>query len=212
MAEGREATRSRASGSPMPGECRSTNGPARRRTPVTRPPDRWGPRKELNETHQKAEDARGKGSTGRDSGFALARPVLSWQDPRTSSRAICTVMPQIQHGLAPGEYLRFRERYLPAHPKIIFVLESPPRSGLYFYKPGAVSEPLFSAMMKDVLEIKPKTKEEGLVEFASRGFLLIDATYKPVNHPHLSQKARNTLILDDFPLLIGVTSRKGPLR
>jgi hypothetical protein len=57
-------------------------------------------------------------------------------------------------------------------------------------------------MMKDVLEIKPKTKEEGLAEFASRGFLLIDATYKPVNHPHLSQKARNALILDDFPLLI----------
>ena len=49
-----------------------------------------------------------------------------------------------------------------AHRKIVFVLESPPKSGLYFYKPGAVSEPLFSAMMKDVLEIKPQTKEEGL--------------------------------------------------
>jgi len=35
-----------------------------------------GPRKELNETHQKAEDARGKGGTGRDSRFGLARPVL----------------------------------------------------------------------------------------------------------------------------------------
>ena len=117
-------------------------------------------------------------------------------------RAICTVMPQIQHGLTPAEYLSFRERHLPAHPKIIFVLESPPKSGLYFYKPGAVSEPLFSAMMKDVLEIKPKTKEEGLSEFAFRGFLLIDATYKPVNHPHLSQKERNEVILKDSPLLL----------
>ena len=111
-------------------------------------------------------------------------------------------MPQIQHGLTPAEYLSFRERHLPAHPKIIFVLESPPKSGLYFYKPGAVSEPLFSAMMKDVLEIKPKTKEEGLSEFAFRGFLLIDATYKPVNHPHLSQKERNEVILKDSPLLL----------
>jgi hypothetical protein len=53
-----------------------------------------------------------------------------------------------------------------------------PKSGLYFYKPeGLLSEPLFSAMMKDVLEIKPRTKDEGLREFAARGFLLIDATY-----------------------------------
>jgi hypothetical protein len=36
------------------------------------------------------------------------------------------------------------------------VLESPPKSGKYFYSPeGLVSEPLFSAMMKGVLEIKP---------------------------------------------------------
>jgi hypothetical protein len=112
-------------------------------------------------------------------------------------------MSQIHHGLTPAAYLSFRERYLPAHPKIIFVLESPPKSGLYFYRPdGAVSEPLFSAMMKDVLEINPKTKEQGLGAFAARGFLLIDATYKPVNHPHLSKKARNALILDDFALLV----------
>ncbi len=33
-------------------------------------------RGEPNETHQKAKKARGMGSTGRDSGFALARLVL----------------------------------------------------------------------------------------------------------------------------------------
>jgi len=111
-------------------------------------------------------------------------------------------MPQMQHGLTPAAYLSFRERYLPARRKVIFVLESPPKSGLYFYKPDeSVSETLLSAMIKDVLEIKPHTKKQGLGEFASRGFLLIDATYKPVNHPHLSKKARNALILDDFPLL-----------
>ena len=34
-----------------------------------------GPRKELNRTLQKTEDARGKRSTGRESRFGLARPV-----------------------------------------------------------------------------------------------------------------------------------------
>jgi hypothetical protein len=98
----------------------------------------------------------------------------------------------IQHDVTPAEYLRFRERYLPEHRKIIFVLESPPKSGKYFYNPeGLISEPLFSAMMKDVLEIKPTTKDEGLREFATRGFLLLDTTYTPVNHPHLSPRERD---------------------
>jgi hypothetical protein len=57
-------------------------------------------------------------------------------------------------------------------------------------------------MMKDVLEIAPKTKREGLGEFAARGFLLIDATYTPVNHSHLSPRNRDKMILDDFPLLL----------
>ena len=110
-------------------------------------------------------------------------------------------MSQQKHGLTRAEYLRYRGRYLPAHRKIVFVLESPPISGLYFYKPeGSVSEPLFRAMMKDVLDVKPRTKEEGLGEFAARGFLLIDATYTPVNH--LSGRARDAAILGDLPLLV----------
>jgi hypothetical protein len=112
-------------------------------------------------------------------------------------------MPQNQQVLSRSEYFRLRERYVPNHRRIIFVLESPPKSGLYFYNPdGSVSEPLFRAMMKDVVEIDPNTKDEGLREFAARGFLLIDATYTPVNHNHLSRRARNQIILDDFPLLL----------
>jgi hypothetical protein len=38
-------------------------------------PDNNSPRKELSNTHQKAEVAAGKGSTGRDSRFELARSV-----------------------------------------------------------------------------------------------------------------------------------------
>lgn len=55
-------------------------------------------------------------------------------------------------------------------------------------------------MMKDVLELDPKTKKEGLGEFAARGFLLIDATYVPVNQ--LDGRARDMAILDAFPLLV----------
>ncbi|MGO9933451.1 MAG: hypothetical protein ACLPV8_16800 [Steroidobacteraceae bacterium] len=92
---------------------------------------------------------------------------------------------------------------MPEHPKIIFVLESPPKSGRYFYNPaGKASEPLFTAMMKDIIGIKPRSKNEGLREFASRGFLLIDATYTPVNHDHLSLRERNDRILDDLPVLV----------
>jgi hypothetical protein len=113
------------------------------------------------------------------------------------------VISQIQHGLSRAEYLRLRAPYLPEHRKIVFVLESPPKSGLYFYNPaGRVSEPLFSAMMKDVIGIQPSSKDEGLCEFASRGFLLIDATYTPVNHDHLTLQERNKRILDDLPVLV----------
>ncbi len=83
-------------------------------------------------------------------------------------------MSNIQHGLTREEYVRFRAAYPPKDPKIVLVLESPPKSGLYFYSPEwRVSEPLFSAMMNDVLRMKPKSNDEGLREFASRGVLLI---------------------------------------
>lgn len=113
------------------------------------------------------------------------------------------MMSQIQHGLSRAEYLVLRAPYVPQHRKIVFVLESPPKSGLYFYNPeGRVSEPLFGAMMKDVIEITPESKDQGLREFASRGFLLIDATYTPVNHDHLSSQERNKRILDNLPILV----------
>jgi len=112
-------------------------------------------------------------------------------------------MPQIQHGLLRTEYLRLRAPYLPEHRKIVFVLESPPKSGLYFYNPdGRVSEPLFSAMMKDIIGIKPRSKDEGLREFAYRGYLLIEATYTPVNYDDLFPQERNKRILDDLPILV----------
>jgi hypothetical protein len=82
------------------------------------------------------------------------------------------MMSSEQLGLHRAEYKRLRDRFLPEHRKTILVLESPPKSGLYFYKPeGLTSEPLFSAMMKDVFGVRPSTKEEGLAALAAGGFL-----------------------------------------
>ena len=104
--------------------------------------------------------------------------------------------------LPKSNYLRFRNRYTPKHVKTIFVLESPPASGRYFYNPvGLVSELLFRAMMKDVLAITPASKEEGLKEFAAHGYVLIDATYTPVNACK-GKRERNGKILRDLPSLI----------
>jgi hypothetical protein len=54
--------------------------------------------------------------------------------------------------------------------------------------------------MKNVLEITPTSKETGLKEFAARGYLLLDATYTPVNRSN--RKKRTAIILRDFPLLV----------
>jgi hypothetical protein len=96
-------------------------------------------------------------------------------------------------------YLKLRNRYLPSNLKTIFVSESPPASGKYFYdENGSVGEPLFKAMMK-LLRIEPATKKEGLSVFQNTGHLLVDATYRPVNK--LKGKARNKAILEDYGVL-----------
>ena len=80
-----------------------------------------------------------------------------------------------------SEYLDLRHHYEPRSVKLGVIAESPPASGLYFYDPtGALSEPLFAALMKQ-LRLSPTTKEEGLREFQRSGWVLVDATYEPVN-------------------------------
>lgn len=98
-------------------------------------------------------------------------------------------------------YLNLRQKYLPEKTKLIFLLESPPVSGKYFYDPGGrTSEPLFAAMMK-LINCQPVTKAEGLAEFARQHNVLVDATYSPVNHIK-NEKRRNEEILRDLPALI----------
>jgi hypothetical protein len=100
-----------------------------------------------------------------------------------------------------SHYLKLRAKYQPPKIKLIFVLESPPESGNYFYDPsGKTTEPLFSAMMKVIGE-SPATKKEGLTAFARKGFYLVDATYQPVNKIE-NDRQRNEAILSDLPELI----------
>ncbi len=97
-------------------------------------------------------------------------------------------------------YLSLRNRYKPLQIKIVFIAESPPISGKYFYdESGLITEPLFAAMMK-LLQLKPRSKRDGLKYFSDTGHFLIDATYEPVNH--LKGKARENAILQCYDELI----------
>jgi hypothetical protein len=92
----------------------------------------------------------------------------------------------------------------------VVVAESPPASGLYFYNPdGRVTEPLFSALIKR-LDIRCSEKSEGLSELQRRGWLLVDATYAPVNR--LSDTARRKIIERDFQLLCDDLTKSTPDR
>jgi hypothetical protein len=116
--------------------------------------------------------------------------------PKAFMSRTCTSAAQTR-----DQYLALRNRFVPKKVKIVFILESPPASGKYFYNPaGSTKEPLFRAMMDDVLGINPPTKEEGLRQFAANGYFLIDSTYTPVNV--LNDKKADDIIESDFDLLI----------
>ena len=102
-------------------------------------------------------------------------------------------------------YLQLRNKYHPDNIKLIFLLESPPVSGKYFYdESGKITEPLFSALMK-LLNYKPNDKKDGLQFFKSNGYLLVDATYKQVNK--LKGKERDETILSDYDYLVSDLER-----
>jgi hypothetical protein len=97
------------------------------------------------------------------------------------------------------EYLSFRDRYRPETIKLLLVAESPPASGRYFYNPaGALTEPLFAALMREI-GASPATKDEGLLAFQASGWMLVDATYEPVNT--YDGKRRDEVISRDYEQL-----------
>ena len=97
------------------------------------------------------------------------------------------------------KYIALRRRYEPDDTKLVIVAESPPASGLCFYNPdGRTTEPLFTALMQQLGQ-SPASKKDGLTEFKREGWVLVDATYEPVNA--LSERKRNEVIVRDYPLL-----------
>ena len=98
-----------------------------------------------------------------------------------------------------SDYLSRRTKFEPSSIKLVIVAESPPASGKYFYDPaGSVGEPLFKALMLQI-GFDPVTKDLGLQAFQQHGWILVDASYEPVNE--LVEKARDRTILRDYSLL-----------
>src|SRR6266487_1417661 len=93
-------------------------------------------------------------------------------------------------------YLALRRRYHPETIKLVIIAESPPVSGKYFYNPtGAASELLFSTLMGQ-LGAPRLTKENGLLVVQRRGWVLLDATYEPVNK--FTATERDRVIIRDY--------------
>jgi len=96
-------------------------------------------------------------------------------------------------------YIALRRRYQPATTRLAIVAESPPASGRYFYdETGPTTEPLFAAARKQ-LGLRPVNKAEGLRALQQAGWVLVDATYEPVNA--LKSSDRDAVLLRDYPLL-----------
>ena len=109
-----------------------------------------------------------------------------------------------------SDYLSLRREFEPTTVTLVIVAESPPTGGKYFYDPdGKAGEPLFNALMKQLMKRfgvpKPKTKSEGLSEFRNRGWVLVDATYEPVNA--LNKRDRDMVIERDYLQLCGDLKR-----
>lgn len=110
-------------------------------------------------------------------------------------------------------YLSLRQDFAPQDIKLVVVAESPPVSGKYFYDTtGATTEHLFSALMRRV-GFSPLSKAEGLRELQRLGWILIDATYEPVDK--LVGPPRDQVLVRDFPLLVAdlaaVTNNQTPI-
>lgn len=109
-----------------------------------------------------------------------------------------------------NEYLAFRRRYEPENITLVVIAEFPPASGRYFYNPaGRSSEPLFAAMMGQ-LGLSPSAKKDGLLKFQQCGWVLVDATYEPVNE--FTRSNRDRSIDRDYSLLRDDLARLTPDR
>lgn len=98
-------------------------------------------------------------------------------------------------------YKNLIDAFRPDELHAVVIAESPPASGKFFYDPqGAAAEILFATLMLAFLDSEYPAKQTGLRAFQQAGYLLLDATYTPVNK--LPDERRKATILGDFPLLL----------
>ncbi len=114
------------------------------------------------------------------------------------------------------KYIIIRDEYKPDSIEFLLVGESPPVSGNYFYYDTTTGyDFLFRGTMK-ALRIFPENgtmpagmdKKPKLGEFKSRGFFVIDITYKPVNK--LSDDDRKNTILKEIPNCVAEIKKLDP--
>jgi len=92
---------------------------------------------------------------------------------------------------------RLRRRYRPARVRLLFIGESPPASGRFFYRQDSG---LYRAIRDAFRMIDPSiTDETFLVTFQRSGCYLIDACRAPVDH--LDRKSRRAACLASEPAL-----------
>jgi len=100
------------------------------------------------------------------------------------------------------KYSDWRRPYEPVSVKLIIVAESPPANGNYFYKPKQKGshggELLFTAFMKH-LNFSSDQKDVELRELKRCGWILVDATYEPVDKK--CDLYKNDIMEQDFELL-----------
>jgi hypothetical protein len=123
--------------------------------------------------------------------------------------------------MTPDEYRAKRNRWLPGSAgvstRLVFIAESPPAGGGYFYDLDTPPTALFEAMNACLFrDAAPESRVEALERFRDAGFILVDAVYTPVNR--LSPAERSDLLLNgredlvrDLKGLLGQRWREVPL-
>lgn len=111
---------------------------------------------------------------------------------------MCSVDDKLGEREGREYYINLRRRFEPRKIKLAIIAESPPASGRYFYdEAGKSSEPLFTALMHYVgLEGRPNQKTDGLRLLQNKGWILVDATYQPVNK--IPDKEADKLIVNSY--------------
>lgn len=114
------------------------------------------------------------------------------------------------------KYAKARNKYRPKRIRLLFIAESPPSSGGFFYFERTIGKDhLFRDTMK-ALQLWPENermgkdldKRELLRQFRSKGFFLIDTCQSPVDK--LPHQDRRRAILSAIPRVIREVSELDP--